>query len=191
MAANRVRFVLRAALLVVVVVCLPLPLQQIAAAAPEGCIVHGFTADFQSMHFSHIESGALMVGGLVVIESDCGPFTVAIDGVPLVGGEERVSLDVPLSTRSITVTASGGGNWSVEWDNLSFMPGSDFAQALDLLAGEQERTGALSMTAADLESRELMVAVGTGFIVWLCTVTVLHRVISWWHDRHFIEEVTE
>jgi hypothetical protein len=36
-----------------------------------------------------------------------------------------------------------------------------------------------------------MVAVGTGFIVWLCTVTVLHRVISWWHDRHFIEEVTE
>ena len=171
-------------LIVSAVVATALP-STVAGATPEGCISYAYAADYGSGHYSLIRNGSLLVGSLIISESDCGPFVLVVDGVTVGGGDSIVSATIPLSSSSVSMV---GDDWRADWVNLSFMAGSDFVAAISLYE-ETAPPGALWLTPSEVSSREVWVAVGTAFILWVLVVAALDRVIRYWMETRFCEEV--
>jgi len=178
----------RAFFLVVCTLWVLLPIQGVQAATvePSGCIVAAHVSDPALNLYSHVENGSDLFGNLLHIESDCGPYEVSLDGRPISGTSSiHHTLSIPAGTSSITVA---GANWSVFWLNLSTLDGSALGEMLDANA---EATNALAMSLDDIQTREVWVAIATGLISWLITTTLLSKLITFYIDRHYIEEVID
>jgi hypothetical protein len=160
--------------------CLPT-----AAAAPAECMVVGYTFDGAS-HYSLARDEALMVGTVMTIDTTCpGVFDIRLDGTSVAWGNGSGGISIPQGIHTVEVIGEG---WSEEWSNLTVFGGVQVGQSL--ASSPDLGIDWVRVSSDELLGQELLVAFGTGLIVWALVTVVLWRLVNGWVDRTLCEEVS-
>ena len=185
------------ALLLLLVLSVALALPPVAAEGtqpgdemnPGDCLVVAYVHDGGG-HYSLLMNGTYLMGSTVTVVTDCPqPISVQVDAEPVVSGISGVEAPLPAGYPRI-VQVWSNGTAVASWVNLSVYPGLSFTGTM-LAHGEGDywMEGALTMTADELSTKEVRVAVGAGIISFLVVSQILHRSVRSWTERNYCEEV--
>ena len=150
----------------------------------DGCIVVAYTFDGYS-HYSMVQTDALVIGTRVLLEESCaGEFAIIVNGFWSGNLNGSGSVAVPVGINEIRLQSD---NLNVTFSNVTFYDSQPVFHAVNPPTGYSPDSEWLS--PEQIQNSEMMVAFGTGIIVWALVTSILWRFVNTFVDKNLCEEV--
>lgn len=159
----------------------------VAASSPPECGVWVWSEDNSGTLFTMMQNGSIMFGERAIIETSCeGPYEISIDGMVTTYTNSSTLFNLQNGRHSYSFEFDNG--MSFEFSNVSVYESRIWAETYYQIEPSQGPVQFFE-SAAELQSRDVLIAVGSALIIWCVSTLVLWRIINAYIDRSFIEEV--
>ena len=158
-----------------------------AAGPPEGCASYAYASDAMGTIHTLMMNDSIMFGERVNVVNGCeGPVQIYADGRFIAAVNETGWF--PISSGISTYRFIWEDGSSLVFENVT----SYSSRVWEGSFYEIEPTlnpDMIALQKSDLQTREVMVSIGSAVIVWAMVTMLFWRLVNHYIDRNFVEEV--
>lgn len=154
-----------------------------AQGATNDCMLYAYSYDGYG-HYSLVQSDSIIIGTMVMVESNCGSMEVQMNNRTIQYFENVTVFEIPVGSSNLKMVSDVA---LFSFENVTAYPRANVWNAIDTPSFHDPDSTYL--TGDEISNKEIMVSFGTGVIVWLMVTMVLWRFINSYVDRNLCEEV--
>lgn len=156
-------------------------IQSVSANPPE-CLVYAYTSDDD--HKFLLSSNSNMYNDQLYIIHNCESVKVYVDNMFVQSSESNMSINIDSGVRNITFE---GNNMTFKYQNVNFLESRfDWLDQYNFYIDNLENK---EYSNDEVKILTNWVAIGTGFTIFFLSVGVYWRLINYYVDRNYVEEI--